>query len=345
MNKKFPLIALCAALCILPSCQKEMPDVEKKAVINITFAPEGSASQITKAQGADHAVDDYDKQVRTLQLYAFNSNGKLDAYELKSGTPLELKSGSTYVSFDITVSTGQKYLYVVANSHNIEAFAAIKSKSELEALVSDLKRENVKDFCMVGNTSATVNGDMTLNIPIRRLISRIDLMSVKAAFRGGYSGMSLTDVSAYLINVTPHAVIGTSAGSGTKINANAYVAADCTGFEMENMLHASLPDLSATPTAAANYFYCYANNDASAKTMLVVEGVLDGSRVYYPIIIADDPSSATYSLSANNTYIINSLVITRPGSDNPYTPVEKGSVSITIQVLDWTSRQINTITI
>ena len=184
-----------------------------------------------------------------------------------------------------------------------------------------------------------------MNIPISRLISRIDLQSVKTAFTGGYSGLSITNASAYLINVNPSAVIGTKAGTGTKLNANGYVAADCTGFEMTDMLHATLPNITSTASSTTNYFYCYANNDASARTMLVIDGYLDGIHYYWPIVIQDDASSATYALSANNTYVISSLVITRPGSDNPYTPVEKGTVSLTIQVLDWTSRSLNTITI
>ncbi|MDD2595365.1 MAG: fimbrial protein [Bacteroidales bacterium] len=345
------LIVPIMALVSVTSCNKGNIEVSNKAVVNIAFAPINSTSvaspglqPATKASGTNHGNSTFDAEVQTLQIFAFNSNGSLDAYTSQSGSPIALKSGNTPVSFNITVSKGSKTIYAIANSHDLAQFASIKTLSELEAKVSSLKSENARNFFMLGKATQNITSDITVNIELNRLVSRVELLSLQTAFTGGYAGLPLTDVKVYLINVNPNTSISTGLGSGTKLNQNALVPADTVGCAMSSMLGTSLPNITGTAYTTPNYFYCYANSDASAKTMLVIEGKLNSQLYYYPIVITDAPG-ATYMLSRNMTYEISNMIITRPGSDRPDIEVEKGAVSLTLTVKDWTKKSYATITI
>ena len=340
----FIMPALLAAL-LFTSCEKEVTTVKlpERAVLKISFSPINSSS-VTKATGSNHGNSTNDAFVNTLQIFVFSSDGSLDAYKVETGSPVSLKSGTTAINFDITVAKGIKDIYAIANSHDVAGFASIKTKTDLISKTSNIKKEDVKNFFMIGYIeNENVTGDKTVTLQLNRHISRIELKSVQTAFTGGYSGEIITNVKAYLINVNSSSTI-TGTG-GMMLNQGHHIASDTTGFEMPAMLGSSLPNITSTYSNSSNFFYCYENNSQTAKTMLVVEGTLNAKTYYYPIIICDNILSETYSLSKNTSYEITNMIITRPGSDSPDKEVEKGTISVSMTVTDWTTKTIATITI
>lgn len=336
------MIPLLMVQAIFTSCKKE--ELGDEPVLKVSFdnlTATSVATTGTKASGSDHGSSTFDQQVNTLQIFVFNTaTGTLDAYEEVTG-PITI---SNY-SLDIPVSTGNKTVYAVANAHNPVSLKDVFDISGLNTKILNIRDEDVKDFCMVGSAVSTVtsSGSASARVELSRNISRVELLSVKSALVAGYSSMAISNVKAYLINVNPNSNLISGEGSGTKLNQNALVPADTLGCSMTGMLCSNLPNITSTANSTDYYFYCYANNDANAKTMLVIEGTLNGTTYYYPIIIKDNATG--YNLSPNTSYKISELVITRPGSDVPYQEVEKGTIHFTLTVLDWTTREYNTITI
>jgi hypothetical protein len=83
-------------------------------------------------------------------------------------------------------------------------------------------------------------------------------------------------------------------------------------------------------------FYCYPNLintesfDATwspRHTMLVVDATLGSDHVYYPIELP--------VIGRNKCIIIEELIITKKGSDQPYKPVQDGTCNVTVQVMPW----------
>lgn len=84
--------------------------------------------------------------------------------------------------------------------------------------------------------------------------------------------------------------------------------------------------------------YCYPHNAGpegqlgAPPTRLVIEGVLDGHTVYYPITIADGVMERGKCYSYR-------IVLTRSGGPDPDSPVETGTVSFQCKVKPWTEKE------
>ncbi len=327
------------------SCNKEEGiKTTEKAMLTITFDDPNSCSVVstngdagTKAAGAEYEAEANYKTVKTLEIFAFNEDGSLDAYQLYDGggTPLDIQAST---NSSIVVATGVKDIYVVANSHKTSELGTVKSLSELMAKTSNLKSENVNDFTMVGSElNRTISGNVTIPMELNRLISRVILKKVKTAFTGGFAGMELTDVSAYLINVNTNSSFGATDAVGSSIICDSqYVPSDNSGFTIGNeVIHSGMNNISTTWNETKHFYYCYANNSSDKKTMFVIEGKLNGTTYYYPIAISNNPEAEDYLLGNNLSFEINDLVISRAGSNRPDVEVDKGTISFTLTIKDW----------
>ena len=67
-------------------------------------------------------------------------------------------------------------------------------------------------------------------------------------------------------------------------------------------------------------------NEDDKYTRLIVEGKLNGMTYYYPIVFK--------SVIRNNCYSVD-ITIKRPGSLDPGTDINKGSMDTTISIVDW----------
>ena len=149
----------------------------------------------------------------------------------------------------------------------------------------------------------------------------------------------------YLINVNgscPYSQVSTaSTDNGLWYNRQKYVSGECNALISDRFDSPVTLQLSAdtvTPYTTSHYLYCYPNptaTDSSADswshryTRLVVETTLAGKTYYYPVNI---PAPA-----ANTLYQITNMKITGLGSDSPDKLVEKGTISVSITVTDWST--------
>ena len=101
-------------------------------------------------------------------------------------------------------------------------------------------------------------------------------------------------------------------------------------MSIPNGLCDTLGTLTAdVPHTTKHYFYAYENNTEyeGNMTRLVIEAQFQGGKTYYyPINIK--------GMTANNTYSYN-VVIRRPGSDDPDTPITFEDATISIDIVNW----------
>ena len=328
-------IAVVAAVLVC-SCAKEKTGNEnlqmQESVVYITLRNEG----ITKAVGTGHGVQADDNNIGTLEVFIFRVNeggdddGMLDGY--KKFTGAELTSLS---NLEVKTTTGRKMIYAVANSHR-EDWAGVMTRSEFESQIADLFDDDVKDFIMIGGKEETLQLASTVALSIKRMVARVQLNSVVAAFDGTpYEGYALENVKAYLTNVQGQKYMFDGSGENLKVlNSKKYVAADMTGCTMDGMLYDELAaSIGDAGHNVVHYFYCYSNNrkeetETDRFTRLVIEGTLKGKTYYYPISLKELERNCCYSIDVK---------IQRPGSLDPDKDVELGTLDLELEVLGWNS--------
>ena len=291
-------------------------------------------SLISKASGAGHGVQEDDNTINTLEIFIFRVNqgqaddGVLDGY--RKFTAQEL---GDLTSLEVQTTTGKKVIYAVANAHRAN-WQGINTRALFEQQTALLANDNLKNFIMVGGKEAELGLASTVAFTIQRIVARVQIVSLKTAFAGGpYDGMTLKGVKAYLTNVQGEKYIYNGEGNNlTVLNSKQYIETDAAGCTMSGMLYDNLGiDLSDSGYKTAHSFYCFPNNidqegDDKKFTRVVIEGELNGVTYYYPVAVPQ--------LERNNCYSLD-ITIKRPGSLDPDSDVEKGTLLATVSVLDW----------
>ncbi|MBE6246337.1 MAG: hypothetical protein E7110_02840 [Bacteroidales bacterium] len=347
MKKTFFILASALLMGLTTiSCEKANNSNEmQESILSINIIPEDQVQ--SKATGGAHGVQADDNTVQKLEFFVFRAEGAdagmLDAYKMY--TAAELTSLS---NLEVKTTTGKKHIYAVANSHKSDNWAGVKTLADFKAQIASLQSENNKDFTMTGSLEAVLQTTTSVTFSISRLVSRVQLASVKTQFAGTpWAGSSLTNVKMYLINAAGDKLYhdGSDQPSPTILNTKKVVATDINACTMAGMLY----DETATAITDSGYntthtFYCYenllANESADKKfTKLVIQADLNGHTYYYPISINREgfgynSSVGHMGIKRNTTYTIN-VTILRPGSLDPDTPVEHSTMQATMNVADW----------
>ena len=350
--KKIFLFLAAASLVGMAACNKadglkaSLPEEQGEGIITFSLAPTGSDVPETRAVTAYTTSQTYESQVNKVQIFVFNSDGKIAAY-LNNGTSL---SGS------ISTTAGAKTVWAVVNGPTLSSIATL---SALQATAVDLSANSTTastGFVMAGSGSCTVtgSGSVPCNFSVSRLVSRVALVSVTNSLPASYGAINIERV--FLSNVVGNQNIAGSASPSTWYNKDG-VADEST----RNAAHiidgstyqASCPTLTFKSVGqsvanAGSYspstpvlLYSYPNSSTTApngfsssfsakRTVLTVVATVDSQVQYYPVVL----DNAT--LERNKTYTVG-LTITGPGSSDPDKPVEKGSISVTISVAGWTA--------
>lgn len=338
-------VALFATCLTFVSCnERDDLETQNTEYVNVTInlnTPRTVSSAMlgTKASGDNHGNEAKDKTIDTLQIFVFNSDGQIEAYKCFSGK--ELSANNKYT---MTVSTGLKQVYAVANSHNVTSFASVKSVEEMNALTVSLSRENALNFSMKGFDDISVESDKAneVTLEMTRFVSRVHIGTVKTAFDGAFSECSLSDVELYLTNVYSESKLSDMVGkSGTVINADTLVVNDFEGYAMDGIVYEQLSDITSEGVEYDKYLYCYSNPGTAKSTRLIIRALLDSVEYFYPISISD--GIQTKSLAPNTAIDISSVTIKRPGSKSPSEDVSYEDIEFTITVNDWTKLPVQNI--
>ncbi len=226
------------------------------------------------------------------------------------------------------------YLKILANVHGLNGqtqpdWSGITGRELFKRQVISLFNERLDNFTMIGMETITFTKSEAITVEMSRFVAKVVLESVSTDFEGtAYEGTNLLNVRAFLTNVINEKTlnkdntVGNISADGRTVSGNMQIA---------NGLCDTLGTLTANvPHNTNHYFYAYTNDtgDDAGMTRLVIEALFEGGRTYYyPINIE--------GITANNTYSFN-VVIKRPGSDDPDTPISFTDATITIAVANWT---------
>ena len=350
--KRIFLLLAAASLVGIAACNKHEgaigaaePSAEGEGAITFNLVPDDGEAA-TRAVTAYTTSQTYESQVNKVQLFVFNSDGKIAAY----------KNNGTSLSGTISTTAGAKTVWAVINGPDLPSIGTL---SALQATAVDLSANSITastGFVMAGSGTCTVtgSGSVPCNFSVSRLVSRVALVSVTNNLPASYGAMKIERV--ILSNVVGNQNLAGSASPSTWYNKDG-----CADEATRNAAHiidgstynASCPTLTfksvaqnvasaATHTPGTPYlFYSYPNSSTAApagfvdpftakRTVLTVVATVDSKIQYYPVVL----DNAT--LERNKTYTVG-LTITGPGSDDPDEPVQKGSISVTVTVSGWTA--------
>ena len=319
-------IYLCAALAALAlaSCNREAAPTDGTPVeVNVTIL--GTAP--TRATGVTY---DNESKVGNLQVYVFK-DGKLEDY----------RDAGASMTAQLTATSGQRNVWALVNA---SPMADIKTEQELATKASQLSDNATDSFVMTGSTTQVLTDGGTVEIKVKRIVSKVSIRKISSGFQYSLADEPLTIDGIYLINVAAdnnYAVDGTPSKwvnqLGHKDNGYDALLYDAVNATVRKNV----------PYTVEHAFYPYPNpvteesHEATWKprhTMLVVEVTFEGKKGYYPYELP--------VLERNKTYIIEELVVTHRPGDLPYEPIQTGEATIQVTVNDWeTGLNLGTVTL
>lgn len=321
MKKRILLAALLlAALAACTKNEEQSAVAEKKMVELEVSVP----SDVTKADVGESDVSDCQVLVYSVD------NGMLEAYARSSGIESPVK---------VQCTVGQKEIVVLGNAPDMSAMLKL---SDLKSARSSLSHNALGALVMEGSKVVNLTASSSETINIKRVVSKIRFTSVVTDFeQEGYNDMDFKLKSVYLINVpadktylaTPSLSVGVLPSSWYCKDGYSGDKGGCEAF-----LYHDLGGKSLTPGVESQIgktLYCcpnpyseesYSDPWEPRPTRLVLEAYIGTQLCCYPISLPELKQNAVYDVS---------LVVTRPGKDDPSSDMEKYDEMFNITVLDW----------
>ena len=323
-------MAILSLACTKENPSEQAPHQTQMATLQVNVS-DVVTTRATSVKDSQIGVGEGD-----IQVLVFNSDGNLVAFG---------KNNASSSNLTISLPTGVVKCYAVVNSS--EDLSSVSKESVLLQKSSYLKNNATSKMEMIGSATKTVStGVNSVTIAVKRFAAKVQIDKITPAFTSpAHKAMEFKLTGIYLINVNglcPYSQASTaSTDNGLWYNRQKYVSGECNSLISDRFDSPVTLQLSAdtvTPYTTSHYLYCYPNptaTDSSADswshryTRLVVETTLADKTYYYPINI---PTPA-----ANTLYQITNMKITGLGSDSPDKLVEKGTISVSITVTDWST--------
>lgn len=321
MKNIFQIIAAAVlAMCMAGCNEKPGAEVPGERTVRTTVRIEGSGE--TRATGVTQAQEE---DIRSLQLFVFDESGAKEFY---------LNAGAS-VTGDVVTKEGRKTVMAVVNAPDLESVATRNALLTRTSLLSD---NSLGSMVMTGEAEAVLQDGGSISIPVTRIISKVMIKKVTSGFTSSTNASKEFRIkSIYLLNVAGDNTYAATSEPSIWYNKlqDGYNDTECKSFPLlSDSVNMTIPFQSSY--TADHSFYCYPNLISAESfepawrprhTMLVVDATLGSDRVYYPIELP--------VIGRNKCIIIEELIITKKGSDQPYIPVQDGSCSVTVQVVPW----------
>ena len=321
MKNIFHFIAAAMLTACMAGCNAQQgveTPVEK--TVRTTVRIEGSAE--TRATGVTAAQEE---SIQNLQIFVFDENGAKEFY---------INAGASRTG-DVVTKEGKMTVMAVVNAPDLES---VTSRNALLTKTTLLSDNSLGSMVMTGEVEAVLQDGGSISIPVTRIISKVMIKKITSSFTSTTNANKEFRVkSIYLLNVAGDNTYSATSEPTIWYNKlqDGYNDTACRSFGLlSDSVNTTIPFKSSY--TADHSFYCYPNLisqesfDATwcpRHTMLVIDTTLGSDRVYYPIELP--------VIGRNKCIIIEELVITKKGSDQPYKPVEDGSCSVTVQVVPW----------
>lgn len=326
MRLKKYLIGLMA---LLVSCEKPSEEVP----VNVSFTLDGLQTKVTGVSYADEST------VVRWTVFVFDTRSGWFRY------------GSSDDAAPVTLSlvAGKRYLCLALANYPLSGPgaldpSAVTSADDLADKVAALDDNAPGRLLMFGEASLLPStGNRVASIPVRRLVSRVDVQGVSVDFSQwpAWTGKTLLLKHIYLTNAYKTTTYGADNDSVSPVCSAWYntlgwhgggaVSAAMDALLGDRDINTSVDALH--PYSLSHSFYFYPNpveeddrrNDAwtPRRTRLVLEASVDGETFYYPIDIPP--------MERNSICAARNLVIRGPGFSHP----EGGTVAGGILEVDW----------
>lgn len=276
----------------------------------------------TKAIGITDNDPAGEGKVNDLQVFVFQKdNGQRDGYN---------KAAASSVEVECTI--GEREIYAVVNCPDWEDAV---TKAELLAKVSEFSRNTLTNFQMIGSKVETLTTSSAVTIDVNRFAGRVVVKNIENALTGSYADKDFNIDAIYLINVPGKMLLDLSdATTPIMYNQHKFETGTMDAL-VYDAVNANIKT-AGTKHETAHYFYSYPHLNPEGSEAdhlrLVIEATLDGTKTYYPINIKGDDGK----FLSNKSYEINNVKITRLGSTDPNKPVEKATLTFSINVVNWT---------
>lgn len=286
------IILILTAVCFFAiSCQKNetIPVAESpSATLTVSIVKEVAKSS-SEATSAETALDP-----SKIFLFVFKADGSREV-----GQAVTLDEGGTTVN----VTAGAKTVWVTANcpSTVLEATTLAAFRTKVSVL-----SDNASMFVMAGSASKTINGDDNVSVTLKRLASKVVLVSLKRDFTDpDYAFSILTVNRIYLSNVcgecryysddtTPTAADPVSVTTWY----NRLGVFSLTASDPSTLLCATVGADMANGSSYTDEQVMYAYpNAGSPHTRLVVDCSLAGTQGFYSVSLPVMESNKVYNVS------------------------------------------------
>lgn len=296
---------------------------------------------VTRA--SDNSTYGAEALVGDVQVLLFDNNGNVASY-LGAGTSLNPS---------VRIKAGSYTCVAVINGPGLEM---VRTKAEYDATALDLAAYNGSDFVMAGSASdveVAQNADVQCTISASRFVSRVRLASVVNNCPVALGSVTLK--RAYISNVVCNQNIGGTAvpsdfsnmygvaaiaDSNSIIDGTTYPAVPAT-LTLADLASADLASGASTQPGSRMYAYPNPYEDAvkawkaswtPTATRLVLVAEVNGNEFYYPVAIPQMVRNTSYDVS---------MTITGEGlkdpQGDPSALADKGTLSVSIVIADWTS--------
>lgn len=306
MRKSFFVLA--AVACCACSKGVTGSSCVKDEVVELNFSVPVMA---TKASGS--VTED---AVENLQVFVFGSDGQVQSSGIAEENSLTL-----------TCTTGEKKVAAIVNSSPVEG---VNNIAELEGRMAGFGDNSLGCFAMSGLASKILSASGTVEIPVKRLVSKVALSSVTRDFRlEQHQNMDFELMSVFLTNTPQQIGYFKPLQSDELINeGESDIAAIAASGEL---LYDDLGEVSVGQGETAdvgNFLYCYPNilADPAKPAYVVVQTRLGDGIYYYSVALPAMESNKCYNVS---------LTVTMPGSLTPDVPVKKEDAQFRVSVGEW----------
>ncbi len=318
MKLKFFIAA--AAVSVLAACSETMIEAPfmRGEMVNVELSIATADTKVVDDSKESTLVD--------YQILVFDAEGQLETYKYMANAAQPVTFGAF---------KGTKQVYALVNAPSL---ADVKSYDDFCSRRSKLKDNLTTKMVMQGFQSVEIGTeDLTLKIPVERMVSKVSLVKVVNNLAAYCSDLKFTLRDAYLINVAGDMPYGHAEDADMTpeewFNKRAFVSGD----NLSAMTCGSFNHVVANggESPFVHNFYCYPNptvDDSSEEewcarhTRLVVEVELGETLYYYPV---------TMPVLERNTQYEVTLTVTGPGTDDPDNPYNKDAANVSIELLDW----------
>lgn len=359
--KTLNLFAIACTALFLYSCSKDEPvenpnNPGSPATMTITLSGDGING---KAAGAPLSTDE--SKIGTGIIFVFRGTGLNPVLDGKATFDFSSVTANP-VTVNITAGAS-RHVYVIANMPNTTDFDGVNKLSDLYNLTNKYQLTAMRTGTNLGMSghidnvnaaTATPATPATVTVPLSFLGSRIHLDWDISQLPSNMIGFSIT--GAYLLNVKNQTDYFSAPSTYLTINVNSYLRgkndiSTFTGSYLPTSPTSHNYDAALVVSNLAldkgfdkNYFYVLENN-SSAPTIVVLEGMLAGTTYYYPIVINGDqngsgtggttnPGDKTSVVARGNIYYVKGIIKGFGGTD-PYEPLKKAAINVTITPAAW----------